>query len=122
MSDYLVLFVADEADDGHADALRETARGLKGAGFFDDPDLGGQRTTGTYLETESLEDPVALELIARVAELSFALACRIEVQHREVILGHLESGKPDERLAALAGLRRRLGPTAARRSPGACRC
>ena len=67
---YLVLFVADEADDGHADALRETARGLKGAGFFDDPDLGGQRTTGTYLETDTLEDPVALELIARVAELS----------------------------------------------------
>ena len=103
MSDYLVLFVADEADDGHADALRDTARSLKGAGFFDDPDLGGQRTTGTYLETESLEDPIALELIARMAELSFALACRIEVQHREVILGHLVSGKPDERLAAVLG-------------------
>ena len=100
MSDYLVLFVADEADDGHADALRDTARSLKGAGFFDDPDLGGRRTTGTYLETGSLEDPVALELIARVAELSFALACRIEVQHREVILGHLVSGKPDEQLAS----------------------
>jgi len=102
-ADYLVLFVADEADDGHADALRDTARSLKGAGFFDDPDLGGRRTTGTYLETESLEDPVALELIARVAELSFALACRIEVQHREVILGHLVSGKPDEQLASSLG-------------------
>jgi hypothetical protein len=103
VNDYLVLFVADAADDGHADALRETARGLKGAGFFDDPDLGGQRTTGTYLQTESLEDPVALELIARMAELSFALACRIEVQHREVVLGHLEAGKPDEQLAASLG-------------------
>ena len=100
MTGYLVLFVADPADDTHADALRETARSLKGAGFFDDPDLGGQRTTGTYLETETLEDPVALELIARVAELSLALAVRIEVQHREVILGHLESGLPDEQLAA----------------------
>jgi len=103
VSDYLVLFVADEADDGHADALRETARNLKGAGFFDDPDLGGQRTTGTYLETDTLEDPVALELIARVAELSAALACRIEVQHGEVILGHLMAGRPDEALAAALG-------------------
>ena len=103
MSDYLVLFVADAADDGHADALRETARSLKGAGFFDDPDLGGQRTTGTYLETDTLEDPTALELIARVAELSTALACRIEIQHREEILGHLDCGQPDEKLAATLG-------------------
>jgi hypothetical protein len=103
VSDYLVLFVADEADDGHADALRDTARGLKGAGFFDDPDLGGHRTTGTYLETDSLDDPVALELIARVAELSDMLACRIEVQHREKILGHLDCGRPDEKLAASLG-------------------
>jgi hypothetical protein len=101
--DYLVLFIADPADDTHADALRETARSLKGAGFFDDPDLGGQRTTGTYLETETLEDPVALELIARVAELSAQLGCRIEVQHREVILGHLVAGQPDEPLAASLG-------------------
>ena len=103
MTGYLVLFVADPADDTHADALRETARSLKGAGFFDDPDLGGQRTTGTYLETDTLEDPVALELIARVSELSDALACRIEVQHREVILGHLIAGRPDEELASSLG-------------------
>ena len=106
MSAYLVLFVADPADDGHADALREVARGLKGAGFFDDPDLGGQRTTGTYLETETLDDPTALELIARVAELSSALACRIEVQHREAILGHVVAGQPDEALAASLGFGR----------------
>jgi hypothetical protein len=103
VSGYLVLFIADEADDGHADALRDTARSLKGAGFFDDPDLGGQRTTGTYLETDTLDDPVALELIARVAELSRALACRIEVQHHEVILGQLVDGQPDEKLAATLG-------------------
>ena len=106
MSAYLVLFVADPADDGHADALREVARGLKGAGFFDDPDLGGQRTTGTYLETETLDDPTALELIARVAELWSALACRIEVQHREAILGHVVAGQPDEALAASLGFGR----------------
>jgi hypothetical protein len=31
------------------------------------------------------------------------LACRIEVQHREVILGHLDCGQPDEKLAASLG-------------------
>jgi hypothetical protein len=97
---YLVLFVADPASDEHAAALREVARGLKGAGFFDDPELGGERTTGTFMRTETIADPAALELIARVAELSGELELRIEVQHREVILGHLESGRPDEKLAA----------------------
>jgi hypothetical protein len=100
---YLVLFVADPAGDAHAAALREVARGLEGAGFFDDPELGGERTTGTYLRTESLEDPVALELIARCAELSGALGVRMEVQHHEVILGHLEAGRPDPNLAAALG-------------------
>ena len=32
---YLVLFVADPADDGHADALRAAARAVPQAGFFD---------------------------------------------------------------------------------------
>jgi hypothetical protein len=100
---YLVLFVADQADDGHAAALRELARGLKGAGFFDDPECGGERTTGTFMRTETLGDPAALELIARVAELSGELDVRIEVQLREKILGHLESGRPDAQLAAALG-------------------
>jgi hypothetical protein len=100
---YLVLFVADPAEDSHAAALRELARGLKGAGFFDDPELGGERTIGTFMRTETLEDPTALELIARVAELSGELQLRIEVQHREVILGHLESGRADAKLVAALG-------------------
>ena len=103
MTGYLVLFVADAASDEHAAALREVARGLKGAGFFDDPELGGERTTGTYMRTETIADPAALELIARVAELSSELELRIEVQHREVILGHLVAGRPDEALAASLG-------------------
>ena len=100
---YLVLFVAEPADDSHAAALRELARGLKGAGFFDDPELGGERTIGTFMRTDSIGEPAALELIARVAELSGELELRIEVQHREVILGHLESGRPDAELAAALG-------------------
>ena len=97
---YLVLFVADPAEDSHAAALREVARGLKGAGFFDDPELGGERTTWTFMRTERIGEPAALELIARVAELSGELGLRIEVQHRERILGHLVSGRPDPDLAA----------------------
>ena len=100
---YLVLFVADQADDSHAAAMRELATGLKGAGFFDDPELGGERTTGTFMRTETLGDPAALELIARVAELSGRLEIRVEVQHREVILGHLVCGRPDAKLAAALG-------------------
>jgi hypothetical protein len=100
---YLVLFVADRAEDSHAAALRELARGLKGAGFFDDPELGGERTMGTFMRTDTIGDPAALELIARMAELSGELELRIEVQHREEILGHLESGRPDAKLAAALG-------------------
>jgi len=100
---YLVLFVADQADDSHAAAMRELARGLKGAGFFDDPELGGERTTGTFMRTDTLGDPAALELIARVAELSGELEIRVEVQHQEEILGHLECGRPDAKLAAALG-------------------
>ena len=100
---YLVLFVADPAEDSHAAALREVARGLKGAGFFDDPELGGERTTGTFMRTETIGEPAALELIARVAELSGELGLRIEVQHREEILGHLVSGRPYARLSAALG-------------------
>jgi hypothetical protein len=95
---YLVLFVADPADDGHADALRAVARAVPEAGFFDDPAGGDTRTVGAYLRTEKLADGLAL--VAAVAEVSFALAARIEVQHREEVLGHLIDGRPDDALRA----------------------
>jgi hypothetical protein len=100
---YLVLFVADAADDGHADALREAARGVPGAGFFDDPMGGAERTVGAYLRTE---DPAGegRALIEAVAGVSFALAARIEVQFREEILGWIVAGEPD------AALTRTLAP------------
>jgi hypothetical protein len=44
-------------------------------------------------------------LVAAVAEVSFALAARIEVQYREEILGHLVDGQPDEALRARLPLR-----------------
>jgi hypothetical protein len=95
---YLVLFVAEDADDGHADALRAAAREVPGAGFFDDPAGGQERTVGTYLRTDDLVEGAALMLaVARVSE---ALAARIEVQFHEEILGHLVAGRPDSRLAA----------------------
>jgi hypothetical protein len=95
---YLVLFVADPADDGHADALRAAARAVPQAGFFDDPAGGDTRTVGAYLRTEEPADGLAL--VAAVAEVSFALAARIEVQHREEILGYLVDGRPDDALRA----------------------
>jgi hypothetical protein len=94
---YLVLFVADDADDGHADALRAAAREVPGAGFFDDPAGGADRTVGAYLRTDELVEGAALMLaVARVSE---ALAARIEVQFREEILGYLVAGRPDAALA-----------------------
>jgi hypothetical protein len=100
---YLVLFVADPADDGHADALRAVARAVPQAGFFDDPAGGDTRTVGAYLRAEELADGLAL--VAAVAEVSFALAARIEVQHREEILGYLVDGRPDDALRARLPLR-----------------
>lgn len=95
---HLVLFVADPADDAHADALREAARAVPGAGFFDDPDGGAQRTVGTYLRTDDLA--AGAPLVAAVAAVSARLRVRIEVQHREEILGWIVDGVADATLAA----------------------
>jgi hypothetical protein len=95
---YLVLFVADAAHDGHADALRAAARGVAGAGFFDDLEGGETRTVGTYVRARELQD--GLPLLAAIARVSAALEARIEVQHAEEILGHLVAGRPDAALAA----------------------
>jgi hypothetical protein len=95
---YLVLFVADAAHDGHADALRAAARGVEGAGFFDDPEGGEERTVGTYVRARELQE--GLELLAAIARVSGALGARIEVQHAEEVLGYLVAGRPDDALAA----------------------
>ena len=95
----LVLFVADSADDGHADALRDAARKVPAAGFFDDPDGGEQRTVGTYVRFAPAAPAPARALVGHVAFVSEALAARIEVQLDELVLGHLVAGRPDERLA-----------------------
>ena len=95
MARYLVLFVADPADDGHADALRDVARRVPGAGFFDDPMGGEQRTVGTYLRLDEAGPNLARALVGHVAEVSQALAARIEVQVDERVLGHLVDGVPD---------------------------
>lgn len=103
---YLVLFVADPADDGHADAIRDAARQVPGAGFFDDPAAahGGERTVGAFLRTD---DPAAEggPLVAALAAVSLLLAARIEVQYREAVLGHLVDGRPDAGLARALDLR-----------------
>lgn len=97
---YLVAFVADPATDRHADALRELARELPGAGFFDDPAGGPERTVGTYARVKSLADELAQALIGHAGELSARFGVRIEVQFEEAILGQLVAGVPDAALTA----------------------
>jgi hypothetical protein len=101
---YLVLFVADAADDGHADALRGVARQVPGAGFFDDPDENGRRTVGVFLRTE---DPAGegATLVHAVAAVSLMPAARIEVQYREDILGWIVDGRPDPDVTRALDLR-----------------
>ncbi|WP_445151182.1 hypothetical protein [Baekduia sp. Peel2402] len=98
---YLVLFVADTATDGHADALRAAARRVPQAGFFDDPEGGEIRTVGTYVRAQKPGDGLAL--LREVAAISRALGVRFEVQHVEVVLGFLVDGVPDATLAAHLG-------------------
>jgi hypothetical protein len=98
---YLVLFVADDATDGHADALRAAARRVPDAGFFDDPEGGEIRTVGTYVRAREVLDGLAL--LREVAAISRALGVRFEVQHAEVILGFLVEGRPDTSLASHLG-------------------
>jgi hypothetical protein len=97
---YLVLFVADPAEDRHAEALRAVAREVAGAGFFDDPEAEAARTVGTYLCVDTLAEPAAQGLVARVAAVSERFSLRVEVQLREEILGHIRDGRPDAALAA----------------------
>jgi hypothetical protein len=95
---YLVLFVADPAHDGHADALRAAARRVPGAGFFDDLEGGENRTVGTYVRARELQDGLAL--LDAIAQVSRALEARFEVQHAEEVLGYVVAGRPDAALAA----------------------
>jgi hypothetical protein len=102
---YLVLFVADPADEGHAEAIRDAARQVPGAGFFADPGAaGGERTVGAFLRTE---DPAGegATLVWALAAVSYMLAARIEVQYREAILGWIVDGRPDPELTRALGLR-----------------
>jgi hypothetical protein len=92
---YLVLFVADPADDRHAVALRDVARSVDGAGFFDGGEPGDERTVGTYVRADTLDEPRAQALVTAMAEVAGRLHVRIEAQHDERIVGTLEpDGSP----------------------------
>jgi hypothetical protein len=101
---YLVAFVADPAGDPHADAMRELARHVAGAGFFDGGEEGAERTVGAYVAAGSVDDPGARALLAAAGGLAKRLGVRLEVQHAEIVLGELgRDGRPDARLAAALG-------------------
>ena len=115
---YLVFFVTDPVDDELAKALRERLRARAGAwawaagppGFFDDPaaEHEGQRTTGAYLRVEDEAGPDRDDVAAMwdwVLSASAELMVTMEVQWREVPLGRVREGRPDEGLeAALGGI------------------
>jgi hypothetical protein len=98
---YLVLFVADPAEDRHAAAIRGSVRRVPDAGFLDDSEGGESRTVGAYVRARELEDGLAL--LSEIATVSRLLDARFEVQHAERILGYLESGTPDAALTAELG-------------------
>jgi hypothetical protein len=93
---YLVLFVADPAEDRHADAVRDVARSVAGAGFFDGGDGGEARTVGTYVRASALDEPGAQALVAAMAAFAVAAIARVEVQLDERIVGHLEADGSDD--------------------------
>ncbi len=53
------------------------------------------------MRAREIEDGLAL--VREVAAISAALGARFEVQHAEVILGHLVQGRPDAALASHLG-------------------
>jgi hypothetical protein len=108
---YLVFFVTDPVDDELADALRSRLRARIGAwawaatppGFFDDPaaEHDGVRTTGAFLRVEEEAGPDQDDVAAIwdwVLDSSSELMVDFEVQWREVPLGRVRSGRPDEGL------------------------
>ena len=56
---------------------------------------GDERTVGTYVRADTLDDPRAQALVTAMAEVAGRLHARIEVQHDERIVGTLEpDGSP----------------------------
>ena len=111
MRAYLVFFVTDPVDDALAGALRERLRARAGAwawvadppGFFDDPaaEHKGQRTTGAYLRVDEDAGPDPDDVAAMwdwALGASGELMVTMEVQWREVPLGRVHAGRPDEGL------------------------
>jgi hypothetical protein len=119
VSDYLVFFVVDEVDDALADEVRARVRAVAGSrgwsgnppGFFDDPSPapGSPRTTGGYLrvDTGAADGGDARAFCAAVQAFSSEFEIDLELQWREVVLGRVRAGVPDdgleERLAEVCG-------------------
>jgi hypothetical protein len=117
--DYLVFFVVDAVDDELAREIRARVRALSGSrawrdhppGFFDDPSPAPEspRTTGGYLRVEATtaDGDDARAFCAAVQAFSSEFAVDVELQWREIVLGRVRGGVPDdgleEQLAAVTG-------------------
>lgn len=108
--DYLVFFVTDVVDDHLADEVRRRIQLLAGSrewrdsapGFFDDPAPapGSPRTTGGYLRIPDAhaDEDEARAFCAAVQAFSTDAEVDVELQWRELILGRVRAGVPDDGL------------------------
>jgi hypothetical protein len=119
VSDYLVFFVVDPVDDALAGEVRARMRAVAGGrawrdsppGFFDDPSPapGSPRTTGGYLRVEAgiADGDDARAFCGAVQAFSAEFELDVELQWREVVLGRVRGGVPDdgldEQLAEVCG-------------------
>jgi hypothetical protein len=110
VSDYLVFFVVDPVDDALAKEVRARVRAVAGSrgwrdnppGFFDDPAPapGSPRTTGGYLRVDegAADGDDARAFCSAVQAFSSEFEIDLELQWREVVLGRVRSGVPDDGL------------------------
>ena len=106
-----MYFLTGEVDDAVAERVADRVRVLASRrtwksdlpGFFDSAEdgEGAERTTGGYVKLgdEYLPEDV-LAVWEEIVGLSSELACSVEVQYREQVLGRVHAGEPEEGLPA----------------------
>ena len=117
--EYLVFFVTDPVDDELAEHVRARVQMLAGSrgwrdrppGYFDEPEPAPEspRTTGGFLRVEdaTADGDDARAFCAAIQAFSAEFGVDVELQWREVVLGRVRGGVPDDgledKLAAVTG-------------------
>ncbi len=119
MRDYLVFFITGPVDDELSEHVRTRMQLLGGSrawrdqppGYFDDPEPSpaSPRTTGGFLRIEHApaDGDDVRAFCAAVQAFSAEFMADVELQWREVVLGRVRAGVPDdgleEQLAGVTG-------------------